>query len=421
MSGLEVGVAVMGIVAAFTTAADFFSRLRGKRKAKKAAKAKARQEQEEAAKEESVDKSLVLGRREVRREYDTDLARLGPEFQRGDETGVRQVQNMLIDLQNNVISVLTNLLTSSGSGLDDAVNKSVVGLLKSSDRTRKGTVRALKDQYQRMSIKKPLKAGPKAKNTYVLSVFCSRNLGADVYYRVLCRFYNTSRGCRYGDQCWYAHVDADSDSESGSDDTPSSEYPTTTTPSYRFTSYPGDHSSDDFCPFAIDLQKDSSIPIPEPNTREDGTTKGKLHHNGINLDLSVLLYLDIMFVNYLKICAHPATFIPPVPPNISLCTTMQRSHPQVHAMFRLDGDDTPRHNLGLIHGQIPRKGRYQRRKQTAHLGLCKLLADTTPRPLQERQKVIVALGTAMPVWLPVVGVDPPLGAELARVWPPDLR
>jgi hypothetical protein len=163
MSGLEVAAAVMGIVAAFTTATDFFSRLRGKRKAKKAAKAKAKQEQEEVAKEESVDKSLVLGRQEVRREYDTDLARLGPEFQRGDETGVRQVQNMLIHLQNNVISVLTNLLTSSDSGLDDAVNKSVVGLLKASDRTRKGTVRALKDQYQRMSIKKPLRAGPKPK------------------------------------------------------------------------------------------------------------------------------------------------------------------------------------------------------------------------------------------------------------------
>jgi hypothetical protein len=170
MSGLEVAAAVMGIVAAFTTATDFFSRLRDKRKAKKAAKAKARQEQEEAVKEQGVDKSLVLGRQEVRKEYDTGLAQLGPEFQRGDETGVRQVQNMLVQLLNNVIAVLTNLLTSSDSGLDDAVNKSVVGLLAASDRTRKGTVQALKDQYQRMSIKKPLRAGPKAKKAYALSV-----------------------------------------------------------------------------------------------------------------------------------------------------------------------------------------------------------------------------------------------------------
>lgn len=40
--------------------------------------------------------------------------------------------------------------------------------------------------------------------------------------------------------------------------------------------------------------------------------------------------------------------------------------------------------------------------------------------MQERHKVIVATRASIRIRLPVLS-DPPLGAELRRIWPPDLR
>ena len=53
----------------------------------------------------------------------------------------------------------------------------------------------------------------------------------------------------------------------------------------------------------------------------------------------------------------------------------------VHPVFRLDGDDALRDNLGLVHGQIPRERHHQRSEETPHLGLYELLADTANESL----------------------------------------
>lgn len=172
MSGLEVAAGVLTIVAAFGTGAELLAKYRDRRKAKKAATAQ--QDQEEAAGgKKRLDQSLVRGRQEVRKEYDTDVARLGPEFQRGDGIAVGQLKDQLIDLQNNIITVLGSALTSPTSALEDTVAKCLGDLLGASERTRKGTVGVLRDQYQRMSVQKPLKVGLKTKSEYV-SVIVSR-------------------------------------------------------------------------------------------------------------------------------------------------------------------------------------------------------------------------------------------------------
>lgn len=89
-------------------------------------------------------------------------------------------------------------------------------------------------------------------------------------------------------------------------------------------------------------------------------------------------------------------------------------------MRRLDGNDTPRENLSLIHGQLPGKGANHGRQQTSHLGLGKTLTDAAPGAVQKGQELIVALSAAVGVGLTRLRVDPALRAELAGLGAPDL-
>lgn len=84
----------------------------------------------------------------------------------------------------------------------------------------------------------------------------------------------------------------------------------------------------------------------------------------------------------------------------------------------LDSNNTPRKNLCLIHRQLPREAADHGRQQTAHLGLGEALADAAPRPVEEGQELVVALGAAVGVGL--AGCDPALGAELAGLVAPNL-
>ena len=101
------------------------------------------------------------------------------------------------------------------------------------------------------------------------------------------------------------------------------------------------------------------------------------------------------------------------------CKLLTRLQLQIHPVLRPDRNNTPGQHLLLIHSQLPLKRPHHSRNQTPHLRLRKPLANTTSRPVQERHEIIVATRASIRVRLPVLG-DPPLGAELRRIWPPDL-
>ncbi|KAL2115670.1 hypothetical protein VTJ04DRAFT_9925 [Mycothermus thermophilus] len=186
MSGFEFAGAIMAIVSGFATAVNSYGNWRERRRRKKERDGERGLDDDE----KGLGISLFRGRRDVRKAYDKGVAGLGREFQRGDEVGISQLQAQVIRLQGTIITMLGKMV-KSGSPLDDAVHQSLADLFAASEQTRNETVRAMKDQYQRLSMKKPIKRGPSMAQRWVLT----RPWQNDT-------ITNESRG----DECMLAHV-----------------------------------------------------------------------------------------------------------------------------------------------------------------------------------------------------------------------
>jgi len=93
--------------------------------------------------EQDLQHSLQDGGPMIRREYDRDYARLGPRFADGDIITQNQLQSQVIMLQSTVINLLEGALHT---GRIEDINK----LYNASEFARDGSIRALRDQYQRM-------------------------------------------------------------------------------------------------------------------------------------------------------------------------------------------------------------------------------------------------------------------------------
>lgn len=135
MEAIAVGGLVVAVVSAFTSIANLFKRNTSPRRVKYNVYA--------------LDRSLDLGSLRVQEAYDRDLARLGPRFARGDAITIDQLRDVVIRMQSRMIHVLEALL--------DGRQENFHPLLDMSDSSRIRALRALADQYQRMSIAAPLK------------------------------------------------------------------------------------------------------------------------------------------------------------------------------------------------------------------------------------------------------------------------
>ncbi|KAB5511497.1 hypothetical protein GE09DRAFT_1180128 [Coniochaeta sp. 2T2.1] len=93
--------------------------------------------------------SLEYGGPIVRREYDRGYADIGPRFAEGDLIAQTQLQSQIITLQGTVIKLLEEALVT-GRPPD------VQTLLNASEFAREGSVKALRDQYQRLLQSAPI-------------------------------------------------------------------------------------------------------------------------------------------------------------------------------------------------------------------------------------------------------------------------
>jgi hypothetical protein len=100
--------------------------------------------------EDDLRHSLEYGGPMIRREYNNDLARLGPRFAEGDAITQNQLQSQVITLQGTVINLLQDALYT---GRLDNINK----LYNASEFAREGSINALQAQYQRMLQEAPLR------------------------------------------------------------------------------------------------------------------------------------------------------------------------------------------------------------------------------------------------------------------------
>jgi hypothetical protein len=153
------------IIGTFTTGINLYERVGEKRRQIKTDKSQdtkikeleKRLDDEEKKKknghqrnEEELRQSLEYGGPQIRREYNTDLARLGPRFAEGDAITQNQLQSQIITLQGTVIHLLEDALYT---GRLDNINK----LYNASEFAREGSINALQAQYQRMLQSAPLR------------------------------------------------------------------------------------------------------------------------------------------------------------------------------------------------------------------------------------------------------------------------
>ncbi|KAK0609501.1 hypothetical protein B0T17DRAFT_512602 [Bombardia bombarda] len=97
--------------------------------------------------------SLEYGGPTVQREFDHHYAHMGPRFAKGDLLAQTQLQGQVITLQGSVIKLLEEALFS-GNPID--INK----LYNASEFAREGSIRALRDQYQRLQQALPVQRRP---------------------------------------------------------------------------------------------------------------------------------------------------------------------------------------------------------------------------------------------------------------------
>jgi len=107
------------------------------------------QRQHHANRADQLQESLSNGGPMVKREYDRDFGRLGPRFAEGDHITQTQLQSQVITLQGTVINLLEGALLT---GRLENPGK----LYNASEFARDGSIRALRDQYQRMLQAAPI-------------------------------------------------------------------------------------------------------------------------------------------------------------------------------------------------------------------------------------------------------------------------
>jgi len=158
-----VATLVSTIMGTFITGINLFERVGEKRNQKKRDKGQDQKLKElEAKVEETQRREKGPGRREqdlhhsledggpmIRREYDRNYGRLGPRFAEGDIVTQNQLQSQVIMLQSTVINLLEGALHT---GRIEDINK----LYNASEFAREGSIRALRDQYQRMLQAAPI-------------------------------------------------------------------------------------------------------------------------------------------------------------------------------------------------------------------------------------------------------------------------
>jgi hypothetical protein len=98
LSGLDIAAAVAGLIGGFASASTALMKWRGVQKNK----AQGNPDEEE----ENLMAVLQFARRDVRKEYDVGLIRLGRLFQRGDAIGTNRLSHQVITFQDSVVAVL---------------------------------------------------------------------------------------------------------------------------------------------------------------------------------------------------------------------------------------------------------------------------------------------------------------------------
>jgi len=152
------------VIGTFTTGVNLYDRVGERRKQKKKDSGQdtklkeleqrlnetEKKKKEHAKNEEELRHSLEHGGAMVRKEYNRDVARLGPRFAEGDSITQTQLQSQVIMLQGTVIGLLEDALYT---GRIADINK----LYNASEFAREGSIRALQDQYQRMLQAAPVR------------------------------------------------------------------------------------------------------------------------------------------------------------------------------------------------------------------------------------------------------------------------
>jgi len=148
MSGIEVGVAVVGAVAALVGAFRHGHSLYRDWKA--------------AKRIENLEQSLTTGERQLQREYDVYFLRLGTRFASGDAVAVSELQGVIIVLQSHLIQVLQKSIQADRQGTTDLFrwrsNREKGGLttdtsklVEISDNARLDSIKALAALSQRLA------------------------------------------------------------------------------------------------------------------------------------------------------------------------------------------------------------------------------------------------------------------------------
>ncbi|KAH8887128.1 hypothetical protein GQ53DRAFT_693458 [Thozetella sp. PMI_491] len=162
--GFIIATLISTIIGTFTTGINLYDRVSEKRKQantdrgqddKINALEKRLNDSENARKGrgqrgEDLRDSLEAGGPLIRREYDRDYGRLGARFAEGDLLTQTQLQSQIITLQSTVIKMLEEALFT---GKIPDVKK----LYNASEFAREGSIRALRDQYQRLLLAAPVK------------------------------------------------------------------------------------------------------------------------------------------------------------------------------------------------------------------------------------------------------------------------
>ncbi len=144
MSSVEVTAVVASIVSAFASGMDIFKRMKAKQRPKKGRNKPDRLTEEEW----QLQNSLQDRPREIKAEYDRNLARLGNRFAVGDSTAQTSLNHTLLILNTGLIHILSHALSSDTKA--QALSRR--SLLSLSENAAADAVRALEQLEGRLSL-----------------------------------------------------------------------------------------------------------------------------------------------------------------------------------------------------------------------------------------------------------------------------
>lgn len=143
MSSVEVTTVVASIVSAFASGMDIFKRMKAKQRSKKNRNKPGRLSEEEW----QLQTSLQDRPREIKAEYDRNLARLGNRFAVGDSTAQTSLNHTLLILNTGLIQILSHALSNDTKA--QALSRR--SLLNLSENAAADAVRALEQLEGRLS------------------------------------------------------------------------------------------------------------------------------------------------------------------------------------------------------------------------------------------------------------------------------